>query len=83
MEKSVTCSKNEKESIDILMKPVEDIMRNPSNYENAQNNVKETIDKLFEYYPQSSLYIQEKYGKLCAKYGLDWYTDQNKDNAMT
>ena len=83
MEKPVTCSKCEKDYIDSLMKPVENIMRNPSNYANAQKNVEETIDGLCEELPQCSIYIQEKYGKLCAKYGLDWFTDLNKDDAMT
>lgn len=75
MEKTVTCSKSEKDYIDARMTAVENIMSNPSNYINAQKNVEETIDGLCKKHPHCSIYIQEKYGRLCAKYGLDWYTD--------
>jgi len=82
MEITVTCSKDEKCYIDARMTAVENIMSNPSNYENAQKDVVDTIDGLCKELPQCCIYIQEKYGKLCAKYGLDWYTDWTKDNAV-
>ena len=79
MEKTVTCLKSEKDCtdyIDTRMKAVEDIMRNPSEDKNAQKNVQGTIDGLCKELPQCCLYVMHKYGKLCAKYGLDWYINE-------
>ena len=80
MNDKISCSISEEDYIDARMKPVEDIMRNPSKDKNAQKNVEDTIDGLCEELLQCSNYIQNEFGKLCAKYGLDWYADEKKDN---
>ena len=71
-EKSKVCSESDMKYIEKRMKAVEEIMQNPTSYSNAQKNVEETIDGLCEELPHCSIYIQKEYGKLCAKYGLDW-----------
>ena len=66
MNNKISCSISEKDYIDARM-------RNPSKDKNAQKNVDETIDGLCKELPHCSIYIQKKYGTLCAKYGLDWF----------
>ena len=79
MKEDIHVSDSEMHYIDSRMGVVEDIMKNSLKYANAEKNVKQTIDELCERFPMHSKKIQDKFGMMCAQYGLDWFPNEGNN----
>lgn len=73
MKNETTCTMSNQDRIKAQLQVIENIMKAPTEYENAQRNIEEAIEELCKKYPKYKLYINNEYGLLCGKYGLDWY----------